>query len=275
MRMMVITMLLAMGCVQAQENVGVRPYEMDWAGRTEDDNPPLIDFEQMGEWRVETENSVARFEQSREQQIWGDYVAKLTYRFEAGASTRETTGSAPVVHISPPQPVAIAAPFDAVTMWVNGNNWGGGRDLTTPSVAITLRFTDSEGEQFGIALISVRWKDWFLCHKRLTPELIERVRDGATFTGFEVRNGRNKADRVLCFDNLAVLFLFTLSKIFKPRPLRGIDMFPGEGSGANTGPGRLPFPTREQTILPGNLTDDFTTDLAARGDEFVFTYADE
>jgi hypothetical protein len=271
--MMVMTMLLAMGCVQAQENVGVRPYELDWAGRVEDDNPPLIDFEQMGEWRVETENSVARFEQSREQQIWGDYVAKLTYRLEVGSSTRETAGSAPVVHISPPEPVAIAEPFDAATMWVNGNNWGGGRDLTTPSVAITLRFTDSEGEPFDIALISVRWKDWFLCHKRLTTEQIERVRDGATFTGFDVRNGRNKADRAVYFDNLAVFTEKFAPLHFDPRPLRGIDMFPGQATGTNTGPGRLPFPTREQTILPRNLTDDFTTDLAARGDEFVFTYA--
>ena len=242
MRMMLMAILLAAGCVQAQETVGARPYELDWAGRVEDDNPPLIDFEQMGQWTVETENSIAIFEQSREQQIWGDYVAKLTYRFEPGASSNETTGAVSVVYIRPPEPVAITEPFDAVTMWINGNNWGGNRDLTTPSVQITLLFSDSEGEQFSIALITVRWKDWFLCHKRLTTEMIERVQDGATFTGFMVRNGRNEADRVLCFDNLAVFTEEFAPLEFDPRPLRGIDMFPGQGTGTNTGPVGCPSP---------------------------------
>ncbi len=65
----------------AQEVVGERPYEMDWAGRTEDDHPPLIDFESPGDWTVETENSIAAFERTREQQIFGDHVGRFTYRF--------------------------------------------------------------------------------------------------------------------------------------------------------------------------------------------------
>jgi hypothetical protein len=34
------------------ETVGVRPYEMDWAGRTNDDHAPLVDFENLDGWTV-------------------------------------------------------------------------------------------------------------------------------------------------------------------------------------------------------------------------------
>ncbi|MCD6359882.1 MAG: hypothetical protein J7M38_03390, partial [Armatimonadetes bacterium] len=274
MVVVLVTLMLAAGLVQAQDEVvGRRPYELDWAGRTEDDHPPLIDFEQMGQWRVETENSVAAFTQSREQQIWGDYVAKLTYRFELGTSTRETSSTAPAVYLRPPEPIAIDQPFDAVTMWVYGNNWGSRNDPSTPRIGIQVLFTDSEGREFEVDLTRVRWKEWFLCHRRLTPEQIERVKGGAAFTGFRITNGRQSADRAVYFDNLAVFTEQFPPLHFRPRPRRGIDMFPGQDPGMNTGPGRLPFPDREQTILPPNLTDDFTTSLKRQGNEFVFTYA--
>ena len=32
------------------ETVGVRPYELDWAGRTNDDHTPLVDFEHLAGW---------------------------------------------------------------------------------------------------------------------------------------------------------------------------------------------------------------------------------
>ena len=54
--------------------VGQRPYEMVWVNRTQDDNPPLIDFEDLTGWRVETDDAIATFERSQEQQIWDKYV---------------------------------------------------------------------------------------------------------------------------------------------------------------------------------------------------------
>lgn len=247
----------------AQQTVGSRPYEMDWAGRTQDCTPPLIDFEDLTGWTVETENSVAAFERSREQQIWGEHVGKLTYRGE---------GNAPRVSLVPPQPIAIAAPFDAVTLWVWGNNWFG-RDADTPSVSVSAVFSDAAGAEFTISFIAVRWKEWFLCHRRLSPEQIERVANGASFRRFEITNGRNKADRTIYLDNLAVFTEKFAPLEFAPRRQRGISMFPGQDVGANTGPGRLPFPTRPETILPANLTEKFTTTITGDGEAFVFTYA--
>lgn len=245
------------------EKVGERPYEMVWANRDEDDHPPLVDFEDLSGWRVELKQAEAKFEQTREQQIWGKYVGKLTYR---------GTGTNPEVRILPPSPVKIAAPFDAVSCWVYGNNWAYAPDPNTPPVSIAALFDGAQGQEFSVPLAWVSWEEWFLCHHRLTPEQIGRVAKGASFKGFVVTNGRNKQDRVLYFDNLAVFVEQFPPLKFEPRPERGIPMFPGQTTGTNTGPGKLPFPTRPQTILPDNLTKQFKTSLRAEGNAFVFSY---
>ena len=85
--LLVFIMSLAVGlsAIGQEEKVGVRPYEMDWAGRTKDDWPALVDFENLAGWTVETENAVATFERTREQQLFGKYVGKLTYRYDGKA----------------------------------------------------------------------------------------------------------------------------------------------------------------------------------------------
>ena len=40
--------------VAADEIVGSRPYEMDWANRLQDDHPPLVSFENIDGWTVKT-----------------------------------------------------------------------------------------------------------------------------------------------------------------------------------------------------------------------------
>ncbi|MGI6609054.1 MAG: hypothetical protein ACOX4G_00845 [Limnochordia bacterium] len=240
---------------------GLRPYELDWAGRHEDDRPPLVDFEDLSGWRVETKNAQATFSRSRDQRIWGDYVGKLTYR---------ATGSSPEVRILPPRPIPIKDDFDAVTMWVYGNTIS---DSTTPSISITAVFEDTSGGLLAVDLISIRWKEWFLCHRRLTPDQITQVHQGDfSFSHLLIRNGRNTDDRTVYFDNLAVFTEEWPALSFEPRPLRGIDMFPGQSTGSNTGPDRLPFPNRPETILPDNLTSNFHNAVSQEGNTFVFSY---
>jgi len=248
---------------QVDKVVGERPYEMVWANRNEDDHPPLIDFEDLTGWGVETENAEATFQCSREQQIWGKYVGKLTYR---------ATGDNPQVRILPPEPINISKKFDAVTCWIYGNNWAWASDPDTPQVSVSALFEDASGNEIRVSLTRIRWKEWFLAHRRLTPEQIERVADGGSFAGFLIENGSNKEDRVIYFDNLAVFMEDFPPLEFETRPERGIPMFPGQSTGTNTGPGKLPFPTRPETILPDNVTDDFRTHLKADGDAFVFIY---
>lgn len=265
--LLLASLFTLVSCAMAAEVVGKRPYELDWANRNQDEHPPLVDFEDLTGWRVECRNSEAKFERTREEQIWGQHVGKLTYR---------GTGSGPEVRVLAPTPVAISDPFDAVTLWCHGNNWGWATDPSTPRVGLTALFEDASGGELSVHLGTVDWKEWFLLHKRLAPEQIERLKAGAKFKGFLVTGGKNKDDRVLCFDNLAVFVEQFGALTFAPRPERGIPMFPGQSMGANTGPQKLPFPNRDRTILPVNLTDHFTntTNVAVNGaaDGFVFTY---
>jgi hypothetical protein len=253
----------------AADTAGKRPYEMDWAGRTQDHCLPLVDFEDLTGWRAEGKQAAASFERTREQQIWGQSVGKLTYR---------GTGTAPEVRVLPPKPIAISRAFDAVTLWCYGNNWGWATDPSTPRVSVSALFLDAAGQNLTVPLYTVDWKEWSLLHKRLTPEQIERVKQGASFTGLLVTNGKNKDDRVLYFDNLAVFTEEFPPLAFEPRPQRGIAVFPRQSAGANTGSGRLPFPTRSETILPINLTAQFTnTTVPLPGSDsgFLFGYEGE
>ncbi|MBI2298087.1 MAG: hypothetical protein HYU66_03900 [Armatimonadetes bacterium] len=251
---------------QAGETVGARPYEMVWANRTEDDHPALIDFENLDGWTVETENCVARFERTREQQILGQYVGKLTYH---------ATGAPPRIFLRPPAPIPCPAGFDGVSLWVYGNNWGWISDTTTPQVLINAHFATQAGADVAVYVYRVDSYYWFHPYRLLTADQRAALADGAVFTGFEITNGRNKDDRSIFLDSFCVFHEEQPPLTFKPRPERGIAMFAGEGTGTNTGPGRLPFPTRPQTILPTNLTKTFNTSLRAAGDGFVFTYRGE
>ena len=265
-----ITMLIASIVIatpsQAGEVVGERPYEMVWADRTQDDHTPLIDFEDLTGWRVEPRDAEATFERSREQQIWGKYVGKLTYR---------GTGSSPSVRIVPPEPVRIDSPFDAVTSWIYGNNWAWAPDPKTPQVSVSALLLDAEGNEIAVSLARVNWKEWFLTHRRLTPDQISRVNKGASFAGLQIDGGSNEEDRVIYFDSLAVFVEGFPPLEFEPRPRRGIPMFPGQTAGTNTGPGELSFPDRARTIAPDNLSDDFTTGISKDGDAMLFRYMGE
>ena len=70
----IVCMAAGISAIGQEETVGVRPYEMDWAGRTKDDWPALVDFENLDGWTVETENAIAKFERTREQLLFGKYV---------------------------------------------------------------------------------------------------------------------------------------------------------------------------------------------------------
>jgi hypothetical protein len=220
---------------------GERPYEMVHANRTQDDHPALVPFTTTEGWRVEANNAEARFERSQDLLLFGDAVAKLTYR---------ATGKNPRVTLYPPAPIAIPNAFDAVTCWVYGNNYSYSPDPKTPPVEITLSFAGPDGQPFSVNLASVHFKEWFLCHRRLTADQMTRVAKGAKLLSLSVANGRNADDRVIYLNSLAVFTETFPPLTFAPRPQRGVQVFPACNPGANTGPGVLPFPDTPLTVIP-------------------------
>ncbi|MBP3694497.1 MAG: hypothetical protein J6J31_08705 [Thermoguttaceae bacterium] len=257
---------------------GKRPYEMDWAGRFEDDVPPLADFESAsGTWKVETSGTIASFELTNEQKIWGDSVGKLTYRMDPNA---EGVGkSDPTLTIRPPQPMVLDSVFDAVSVWIYGNNWAWENDPTTPRVQVQALFTDANGHELGVTFGQVNWKEWFLMFRRLSENAMERLHaPNARFTGFRITNCRNAEDRVLFFDNFAIRKEVFKELTFKPRPKRGV-ILPQQDQGLNTGAGMLPFPNRPETILPENKRKDYRNSLvklstgANEPEQYVLSYS--
>lgn len=244
-----------------EEKIGVRPYEMDWAGRTEEVRPALIDFETFGAWTVETENSVAAFTQSREEQMYGQYVGKLVYRMA------DEKGAAPVVTLRPEKPLRVPEKFDAVSLWIEGNNWAWHIDPKTPWTLVSLLFQRADGSEYVVALEQVRWNEWFLCYRHLNEtQVAELNQPGTLFAGLRVEGGRNLEDRDLYFDSLCLFQEEFAPLEFSRRAKRNVELFPGQDAGQNTGDAVLPFPTRPETVEPSNLTADFTNRVEAADD---------
>ena len=154
------SVLLAMTpLAEGQQPIGQRPYEMVWANRTEDTHPPLVDFENLDGWTVEATNTEAKFERSREQQLWDDYVAKLTYR--------ATSSKPPLLVVKPPKPIPLPASFDCINFWVYGNNWAWVSDKDTPRVTIDVLLRAHDGCEVPVTMGIVRWKEWWVMHQRL------------------------------------------------------------------------------------------------------------
>lgn len=247
----------------AEEVVGQRPYEMEWAGRMQDNHPALVDFESLEGWTVAGTDAEASLVGSREQQLWGRHVAKVTYR---------GTGRKPVVTLKPPKPIPLPRPADSINFWVYGNNWAWAVDPHTPPVEVAVVLTAADGREVRALMGRVHWREWWVMHRRLTPEQLEMLSAGGTLSAILISGGRNKEDRTLYLDNLSVYQERLAPLTFEPRPERGIAMFPGQGTGTNTGPGKLPFPTRDETILPDNLTKDFKVTLDESAGQYTFHY---
>ncbi len=247
----------------AGEAAGPRPYEMVWANR-KPTRVPLASFDSLAGWQVEcSDGAVADFIGSQKQRVWESPVARLVYR---GTSAKS------VVILRPPAPLPIPEDASATTIWIYGNNWSWVPDPTTPPVSVSLLLLDAGSTVHTLDLARVNWKEWWLVHRVLPKNLLDRK--PLRFAGLRIAGCANKEDRELFFEDLAFFKETAAPLTFEPRRRRGIDPMPGQSAGANTGDGRLPFPTRAETILPENQAKDFTTKLDRTADGWRFTYKD-
>ena len=216
---------------------------------------PLVSFDSLEGWQVEcSEGAIADLIGSQKQRVWESPVARLVYRGTSGKSA---------IVLRPPAPLAIPDAATATTIWIYGNNWSWSPEPGTPRVSVSLLSSDKDDKPQTLDLAQVGWKEWWLVHKVLPRQLLDRK--PLRLAGIRIAGGSNKEDRELYFEDLAFFQESFAPLAFEPRPKRGVDPFPGQSPGANTGPGRLPFPTREETILPENYAKDFTTESRAGG----------
>ena len=110
--------LPAVNEVDSWQQVGQQPYEFTLTQREQDPHT-LVDFEDVQGGTLELYNGAqGELRRSREQQLWGEYVAKIVY-----SGVREQSR----VIARPPQPISIPGAFDSVDLWGYGNRWSWGR----------------------------------------------------------------------------------------------------------------------------------------------------
>jgi hypothetical protein len=234
---------------------------MVWANRVEG-APPTVRFDELKGWQVAVEGGAqATLQLSRAQNVWDRPVARLRYRGEGKADTK------PRLFLIPPAPVAVPADTDSVDAWVYGNRWDWEHPPGTPPARIVLHLRALAGQPHEVLLDNVRWQEWWLMHKRLPPALrpvsLEKI---------EVAGGWQAEWREIFFDSLR-FYREELGPLkFAPRPQRNLKLFEGQSPGANTGPGKLPFPVREETILPMHFGGRFRNTVSAAGEDLIFEY---
>ncbi len=220
-----------------------RPYEFKRAKRDRDEVPPLVDFEDGAPWRAEASDAAAHCSATSEDQLFGRYTLRVSY---------SGRGKAPSVTVAPQTPFALPSRFDTFSVWVKGNHWGRGAnsDHSIPSPALSALFRTGAGKEVRIQLGKVDWPDWHLVDHRFTKAERDSIEGGA-FVGFAFTGGTQTQFLQMHFDNVAV-FEDDLTRpiAVRPRARRPIKPLPGADQGINTGKGTLPFPTREETIIP-------------------------
>ena len=248
---------------------GQQPYEMTWTQREEDPHT-LVDFEDLQGWQVEMYSGAAgEMRRSQEQQMWGQYVAAIRY-----SGTRE--GGRLVAR--PPKPIAIPGRFDAVDLWVFGDRMRRAPTGTTIAagddvVRLAVLVRDARGTEFRIPLTDMRWQGWWLVHHKAPADVLKEIAWPAALSGIELAMGRTNGRRYLFCDSLAFYVEPLKPLSLKAQPKRNLKPFRGQIAGLNTGAGTLPFPTREETILPSNFEKDFQVSARQAGPgRFEFTY---
>jgi hypothetical protein len=239
----------------ANEPAGERPYEMVWANRTEP-VPPTIHFDNLKGWQLEVKDGAqGTLQVTRAQNLWNRSVARLRYR---GTGSRE---SKPKIFLIPPQPVALPPAADSVDIWLHGNRWDWENPPGTPAVEIILHFRDPAGHEQELPIDHVRWQQWWLMHKKLTGSLSGTP----LLTRIEVKGGWQQEWRDIYFDSIRFYRDELQPLSFTPRPRRNLNLPEGQSAGANTGSGRLPFPTDEKTILPVHLGGKYSNGIVETG----------
>ena len=241
--------------IEPWQQVGQQPYEFTWTQR-EQDPRTLVDFQDLKGWTLELDDGAqGELRRSREQQLWGQYVAKIVYSGGRAESR---------VIARPPQPVLIPGSFDSIDLWGYGNRWAYdsdptkyASDPTTPPAEVAVLIQDARGKEFRVQLTEIQWKQWWLIHRRIPREILAQIVLPARFSGIEISKATNPQARYFFCDSLAFYTEELKPLTFRPQPKRNLQPYRDELVGTNTGSGTLPFPTREETILPTNFEKNF------------------
>ena len=228
-----------------QKKTGQIPYEME--GRKED-RIPFADFDDCTQWKVTSKNCEVKLYRTQEQHVYRKYSGKVIYK---------TTAKKAEFTIELIDPIVLKEPWDCINFWNYADHWLWGEPHWRTAMNLYVLLQDSEGEIHSLNMIQAGYdnlnhKYWFLNHMKLKVQLATPVK----FVGFKFKN--NRAD----VGNEHTLFLesvYAYKEELKPMTFKKL-------------PKEMPFPLREQTILPLNKSTDFKNSIEKIGELYQFKY---
>ena len=219
-----------------------RPYEFIWDPRPPP-RIPLIDFDLLIGWTAGADEGVeAAFERSQEEQLWGAYTGRVSYR----APDREGTR----LRVLPPEPIRIPGRFDCADVWVYGPGSGCGTPVGRAAPALVLLLRDADEETWRIPMGRLTWGGWEIVHQRLPDEVRDGMRYPLAFAGFLLEDLPPGEEAVVYVDALS-FYVEPLAPLpLETRPARNLERWPGLSPGVHRDDPPLPFPVDEQTVIP-------------------------
>lgn len=219
---------------------GKKPYEM--ADRAEP-RTPLTTFVDCDNWTVETSGGQAMLYKTEEQKLYRSHSGKL--RYIASGPVFEAT-------VRLDTPVVIPEPWDCINFWNYGAQGFGGDRLKDYAL-----IEDADGVvhelpfvQSGYAGLVYRY--WFMNHIKL----LDDIKGPAKFLGVKFKT--NQAVDSAVYD------IFLGPVYFYKEQLDSLH-YPAW-------PDSLPFPTRPETILPVNKTEEYTDSMTEERNPYKFIY---
>jgi|GEM_PF-1685763 len=203
-------------------------------------NDPILNFNNMDGWAIQSRNIEASYERSAERQLWGRFTGRL--RLGGG-------GPGSVIRFRPERPVTIPRLFNRVSFWVHLDPTPpGARVVNEPSIHIL--FGDKTGRPFEVAMRLGRTPGW---QYHSVPVQAPRE-SGLTLQGFRFEGlGSPGTRRDLFFDSLAV-FSEQRKRIRLERgPARPLTLLTGQLPGRNNTrdpANRLDFPASPSGAVP-------------------------
>ena len=230
-----------------QKLIGELPYEMQ--GRTED-RVPLVDFNDCSKWEVSADQCEVKLVRSQEQRVFRKFSGKVIYMAKAKKAG---------FTIRLRQPIPLTQPWDCINFWNYGDHWIWESNAKS-AMDLKVLISDAQGKIHELAMVQQGYgkmvhKYWFLNHHKLKKELL----GPASFVGFkfESRQAEMGKTHTLFLESVYVYKEELTDLSFQPLPEK------------------MPFPLRDQTILPIQKLADYTNDIQQKGKSYLFRYKGE
>ena len=224
--------------------IGFPPHEMDGRKEVRD---PILTFDDCSKWKIRTDQTEAKLYRTKEQRIISEYSGKVVY------TTKARTGG---FRLELNEPIQFEKEWDCINFWNHGDHWvwiDGGYAMRHHAIIqdakqleIVIPFTQ-EGEWR-----KMDYKYWFLNHIKLNDSIARPIK----LIGLEFWGNNTIPDKT---NKIFLGPIYGYQEVLKPLKFKEF-------------PKKLPFPVRQETILPINKEKNFRNEIKGSGNEYVFKY---